>query len=62
MLFDKYSIQKAVTSDRLVKRDEITSTSRETNIVSQGSHQVQRWIISEVKLDSSLGSFTSPHL
>jgi hypothetical protein len=43
MLFDKYSKQKAVTSDRSVKKkDEITSTSRETSIVSQGSHQVQR--------------------
>jgi hypothetical protein len=43
MLFDKYSKQKAVTSDQLVKKkDEITSTSRETSIVSQSSHQVQR--------------------
>jgi hypothetical protein len=42
MLFDNYSKQKAVTSDRPVKKDEITSTSREINIISQGSHQVQR--------------------
>jgi hypothetical protein len=42
MVFDKYSKQKAVTSDRPVKKDEITSTSRETSIVSQGIRQVQR--------------------
>jgi hypothetical protein len=42
MLFDEYSKQKAATSDRPVKKDEITSTSREISIVSQGSHQVQR--------------------
>jgi hypothetical protein len=42
MLFDKYSKQKVVTSDRPVKKDEITSTSRETSITSQGSHQIQR--------------------
>jgi hypothetical protein len=40
MLFDKYSKQKAVTSDQPVKKDKITFTSRETSIVSQGSHQV----------------------
>jgi hypothetical protein len=35
MLFDKYSKQKAVTSDRPVKKkDEITTASRETSIVS----------------------------
>jgi hypothetical protein len=39
-----------------------TSTSRETSIVSQGSHQVQRWIIIEAKLYARLGSFTLPHL
>jgi hypothetical protein len=42
VVFDKYSKQKVVTSDRLVKKDEITSTSRETSLVSQGGHQVQR--------------------
>jgi hypothetical protein len=42
MLFDKYSKQKAVTSDQPVKKDEITSTSREASITSQGSHQIQR--------------------
>jgi hypothetical protein len=42
MLFDKYSKQKAVTSDRPLKKDEITSTSRETVITSQSSCQVQR--------------------
>jgi hypothetical protein len=42
MLFDKYSKQKDATSDRPVKKDMITSTSRETSIDSQGSHQVQR--------------------
>jgi hypothetical protein len=40
MLFDKYSKQKAVTNDRSVKNDEITSTSREAGIASQGSYQV----------------------
>jgi hypothetical protein len=55
MLFDKYSKQKAVTSDQPVKKDEITSTSRETSIVSQGSHQVQRWIISEAKTLLQIG-------
>jgi hypothetical protein len=34
MLFDKYSKQKAVTSDRPVKKDEITSTSREAIVAS----------------------------
>jgi hypothetical protein len=43
MLFDKYSKQKALTSDRSVKKkNDITSTSRETSIASQGSHQIQR--------------------
>jgi hypothetical protein len=42
MLFDKYSKQKAVTSDRPIKKDEITSTSREASITSQGSHHIQR--------------------
>jgi hypothetical protein len=34
MLFEKYTKQKAVTSDRQVKNDEVTSTSRETSIFS----------------------------
>jgi hypothetical protein len=34
MLFEKYSKHKAVTSDRPVKKDDITSTSREANITS----------------------------
>jgi hypothetical protein len=34
MLLDKYSKQKAVTSDRPLKKDEITFTSRETSIAS----------------------------
>jgi hypothetical protein len=34
MLFDKHSKQKVVTSDRPVKKDEITSTSREAVIAS----------------------------
>jgi hypothetical protein len=42
MLFDKYSKQKAITSDRPVKKDEIASTPREVSITSQGSHQLQR--------------------
>jgi hypothetical protein len=41
MLFDKYSKQKAITSDRLLKKDEITHTSREAIITTQGSCQVQ---------------------
>jgi hypothetical protein len=41
MLFDKYSKQKAVTSDRPLKKDEVTHTSREVVIASQGSCQVQ---------------------
>jgi hypothetical protein len=41
MLFDKYSTQKAVTSDQPVKKkDEITSTSREVVIASQSSYEV----------------------
>jgi hypothetical protein len=41
MLFDKYSKQKAVTSDQPVKKkDEITSTSREVVITSQSSYEV----------------------
>jgi hypothetical protein len=62
MLFDKYSKQKAVTSDRPVKKDEITSTSRETSIISQGSHRVQRCIISEARHYSRLGYSTSSYL
>jgi hypothetical protein len=42
MLFDKYSKQKVVTSDRPIKKDEITSTSRETSITSQYNHQIRR--------------------
>jgi hypothetical protein len=34
MLFDKYSKQKAVTSDWPIKKDEITSASREAVIAS----------------------------
>jgi hypothetical protein len=41
MLFDKYSKQKAVTSDPPLKKDEVTHTSREAVIASQGSCQVQ---------------------
>jgi hypothetical protein len=41
MLFDKYSKQKAIMSDRLLKKDEITHTSREAIITTQGSCQVQ---------------------
>jgi hypothetical protein len=41
MLFDKYSKQKAVTSDRPLKKDEVTHTSREAIIASQSSCQVQ---------------------
>jgi hypothetical protein len=37
MLFDKYSKQKAVTSDRPVKKDEIISTSREAGITSRAA-------------------------
>jgi hypothetical protein len=40
MLFNKYSKQKAVTSDRPLKKDEVTHTSREVIIASQGSCQV----------------------
>jgi hypothetical protein len=41
MLFDKYSKQKAVTSDQPIKKDEVTHTSREAIIASQSSCQVQ---------------------
>jgi hypothetical protein len=41
MLFNKYSKQKAVTSDRPLKKDEVTHTSREIIITSQGSYKVQ---------------------
>jgi hypothetical protein len=41
MLFDKYFKQKAVASDRPLKKDEVTHTSREAVITSQGSYQVQ---------------------
>jgi hypothetical protein len=41
MLFDKYSKQKAVMSDRPIKKDEVTHTSREAIIASQSSCQVQ---------------------
>jgi hypothetical protein len=37
MLFDKYSKQKAVTSDRPLKKDEVTHTSIEVVIASQDS-------------------------
>jgi hypothetical protein len=37
MLFGKYSKQKAVTSDRPLKKDKLTHTSREVVIASQGS-------------------------
>jgi hypothetical protein len=40
MLFDKYSKQKAVTSDRPVKK--VTSTSREAAVASQSRYEVQR--------------------
>jgi hypothetical protein len=40
MLFDKYSKQKAVSSDRPLKKDEITYTSRKAIIASHGSYQV----------------------
>jgi hypothetical protein len=42
MLFDKYSKQKAVTSNRPLKKDEVTHTSRKVVITSKGSCQVQR--------------------
>jgi hypothetical protein len=41
MLFNKYSKPKAVTSDRPLKKDEVTHTSREIIITSQGSYKVQ---------------------
>jgi hypothetical protein len=34
VMFDMYLKQKVVTSDQPVKKDEITSTSRETSIAS----------------------------
>jgi hypothetical protein len=34
MLFNKYSKQKAVTSDRSLKKDEVAHTSREVVIAS----------------------------
>jgi hypothetical protein len=40
MLFDKYSKQKTVTSNRPLK-NEVTHTSREAVIASQGSCHVQ---------------------
>jgi hypothetical protein len=50
MLLDKYSKQKAVTSDQpLKKKDKGTHTSREAFIASQGSYKVQGRIISAKK-------------
>jgi hypothetical protein len=39
MLFDKYSKQKAVASDRLLKKDEVTYTPRRVIFTSKGCYK-----------------------
>jgi hypothetical protein len=41
MLFDKYSKQKAVTSDRPLKKDEVTHTPRRVIFTSKGCYKTQ---------------------
>jgi hypothetical protein len=40
MLFNKYFKQKSITSDRPLKKDEVTHTSREVILASQSSDKV----------------------
>jgi hypothetical protein len=42
MLFDKYSKENAVTSDRPLKTEEVTHASREVILTSYSSYMVQR--------------------
>jgi hypothetical protein len=58
MLFDKYSKQKAVTSDRPLKNDEITYTPRRIVFTSKSCYKVQGLIIIiRTSLCSTLGTF-----
>jgi hypothetical protein len=41
MLFDKYSKQKAVTSDRSLKKDEVTYIPRRVIFTSKGYYKTQ---------------------
>lgn len=42
LLLDKYTKEKAVTSDRRVKKNEVTYSSRETRLAAESGYKTEK--------------------